>query len=332
MLTHLDLFSGIGGFALACEWAGIKTIGFVEIDKYCQNVLRKHWPAVPIVEDIRDVGKIKEIIANTQCVIRSRQAEGEVNRQGYGRDGTRTSLLQTTEQGEWGQSHQPVTLITGGFPCQPFSVAGKRGGMEDDRYLWPEMLNVIKEIMPRWVLGENVAGIVRMELDTCLSDLERIGYTTQAFIIPACAVNAPHRRDRVWIVGYTSSDGQPNTKARNRIEPRNQRSKKGQNQLCQPERASCVWEADVADIQYTQTSRQRRYGREILRNTESEGLNITSGKEWWAVEPELGRVAHGVSNRVDRLKALGNAIVPQVAYQIIKRIAQIEDTSRSCTG
>jgi len=380
MLTHLDLFSGIGGFALACEWAGIKTIGFVEIDKYCQNVLRKHWPAVPIVEDIRDVGKIKEIIANTQCVIRSRQAEGEVNRQGYGRDGTRTSLLQTTEQGEWGQSHQPVTLITGGFPCQPFSVAGKRGGMEDDRYLWPEMLNVIKEIMPRWVLGENVAGIVRMELDTCLSDLERIGYTTQAFIIPACAVNAPHRRDRVWIVAYDEQSISWRRRFPRDIGDKGRRTAETESESLQPtdrqthpsnSKSGSSVMADSTTGQSWQSPESKgredtgrgsqevaiaNAQRERLERTDTEGYSGTTGQssqhgqrewqaDWWATEPSVcgvvnglsdglykGRVATGIKNRVDRLKCLGNAIVPQVSYQIIKRIAQIEDTSRSCTG
>jgi len=140
------------------------------------------------------------------------------------------------------------------------------------------MLHVIEEIRPHWVLGENVAGIVRMELDTCISDLERIGYTTQAFIIPACAVNAPHRRDRVWIVAHSSLD---------RLE--------GQKSICEIRQASSTF----------------RY----------------SGKDWWAIEPELGRVAHGIPNRVDRLKCLGNAIVPQVAYQILKVIAEIEGNS-----
>lgn len=106
-----------------------------------------------------------------------------------------------------GDELEPVDLICGGFPCQPFSQVGKQRGKEDDRYLWPEMLRVIREVRPRWVLGENVAGIVRMALDTVLSDLESEGYSAQTFIIPACAVGAPHRRDRVWIVGHSKSVG-----------------------------------------------------------------------------------------------------------------------------
>ena len=155
-MRHLDLFSGIGGFALAARWVGWETVGFCEIEPYCQKVLRKNWPAVPIHKDIRDY------------------------------DG------------------QACDIITGGFPCQPYSVAGKRRGPEDDRALWPEMLRIISESTPTWVVGENVAGFVSMGLDSAIVDLEGIGYEVQSFIIPACAVDAKHRRDRVWIVAYAN--------------------------------------------------------------------------------------------------------------------------------
>ena len=156
-MFHLDLFSGIGGFHLAGEivWGdNFRTIAHVEIDPFCQKILKKHWPQVPIISDIKE----------------------------YKQDGT------------------AIDLLTGGFPCQPFSCAGKQRSKEDDRYLWPEMLRVISEVHPTWIIGENVAGIINMGLDQVLSDLENKGYTCQPFIIPACAVNAPHRRDRVWIV------------------------------------------------------------------------------------------------------------------------------------
>ena len=310
-LTHLDLFSGIGGFALAAQWAGFKTIGFVEIDKYCQKVLRKHWPDVPIVEDIREIEKIKEIMddppswAMRNDSKNKRQTIGQVNA-----SHNSSILCRTKRENRDTKSVQPVTLITGGFPCQPFSVAGKQRGKEDDRYLWPEMFNVIKEIRPAWVLGENVAGIVRMELDHCISDLEGIGYSTQAFVIPACAVNAPHRRDRVWIVAYSkrTRTWQDNGGLRQGFGRNGGRQK-----------------PVIANTQYAMPTRQRGYSREILRKPKSNRFNIASGKEWWAVEPELGRVAHGIPNRVDRLKCLGNAIVPQVAYQILKVIADIEN-------
>lgn len=168
MITHLSLFSGIGGIDLAAEWAGIHTIGQCEWAEYPTKVLEKHWPNVPRWKDIRTL----------------------TGDDFYERTGRRT-----------------VDIISGGFPCQPFSVAGKRRGKEDDRYLWPEMVRVIKELRPAWVVGENVAGIVRMALPDILSELEACGYRTRTFLIPACAVGARHRRYRVAIVGYSEYNG-----------------------------------------------------------------------------------------------------------------------------
>ena len=166
--THLSLFSGFGGLDIAAEMAGFQTVGQCEFADYPYKVLSKHWPDIPKWRDIRTL-------------------TGE---DFYAKTGLRT-----------------VDVISGGFPCQPFSVAGKRRGAEDDRYLWPEMLRVIEETNPTWVVGENVAGIVNLALDTVLSDLEDIGYETQAFVIPACATDAAHRRDRVAIVAHASIEG-----------------------------------------------------------------------------------------------------------------------------
>ena len=169
-LTHLSLFSGIGGLDLAAEWAGFRTVGQCEWADYPHAVLQKHWPDVPKWRDIRTLTK-----------------EGFRERTGL----------------------DAVTVVSGGFPCQPFSTAGKRRGKEDDRYLWPEMCRVISEIQPTWVVGENVAGLISMDLDTALSDLEGIGYACQTLVIPACAVDAPHRRDRCAILAHTNNPQTP---------------------------------------------------------------------------------------------------------------------------
>lgn len=258
-LTHLSLFSGIGGLDLAAEWAGFETVGQCEWADYPTKVLEKHWPTVPRWRDIRTL-------------------TGE---DFYARTGLRT-----------------VDVISGGFPCQPFSTAGKRKGKDDDRFLWPEMLRVIKELRPTWIVGENVAGIVTMELDRVLSDLEAIGYTVQAFIIPACAVDAPHRRDRVFILAYANGGA-----VRNDSE----------------DRKTPIREID-------QTLNAGLACREEKNGLDPQKPGVPASDICrWATEPDVGRVAHGVPYRVDRIRCLGNAVVPQQAYPIFTAIHDLEE-------
>lgn len=202
-----------------------------------------------------------------------------------------------------------VDLVSGGFPCQPFSSAGKRKGKEDDRWLWPEMFRVVKETKPRWVVGENVANFVGMALDETIADLESIGYEVQPFVIPACAVNAPHRRDRVWLVAHTDSYRQSgftiNENAESRKLVKNVSNSNGQN---------------------VQGSFFKKKSNRLKART------IPIPKLWEtrkSLLPQtvLCRTDDGIPNRVVRTKALGNAIVPQVAAQIFKAIKQIDAPS-----
>jgi len=296
--THLDLFSGIGGFALAAKWNGYRTVGFCDNEPYAQAVLKKHWPEVPCHKDIREVR---------------------------------------------GELYAGVTLLTGGFPCQPFSNAGKQRGKNDDRYLWPEMLRVIREARPTWIIGENVAGIVNMELDQVCADLEGQGYEVEPIIVPACAVDAPHRRDRIWIVAHSKLHG-------------NQRTEQGINAEadCLAEgfgtKNCSTWESIGTSKQQRRETEQRhddvadsvKQGREgrVHRREDSERESVDgysgcggtthgqSGEAIWLAEPNVGRVANGIPNRSHRLKGLGNAIVPQVASEIIRCINKIMEDNK----
>ena len=269
-LTHLSLFSGIGGLDLAAEWAGFRTVGQCEWADYPRAVLEKHWPGMPRWRDIRTL--------------------------------TKESFYEQT-------GLETVTVLSGGFPCQPFSTAGKRRGKDDDRYLWPEMLRVISEIRPRWVVGENVAGIVTLALDTVLSDLENIGYACQAVIIPACAVDAPHRRNRIALVAYSNSNGCVRS-----------------GQTPTERRSSDKKHSSVSESCYVSNTDNQRlqipgYEPGFPTVQQKDGTEFVG---WWAAEPDVGRVAHGVPNRVDRLRCLGNAVVPQQFFPVFDGIARIE--------
>ena len=319
-LTHLSLFSGIGGLDLAAEMAGMRTIGQCEWADYPRAVLEKHWPNLPRWRDIRTLTKESF----------------------YEKTGLRT-----------------VDVISGGFPCQPFSVAGKRGGKDDDRYLWPEMLRVIRELQPTWVIGENVPGIVNLALDTVSADLEAEGYETQCFIIPACGVDAPHKRYRVAIVahainrsGAVRRNGEfSDAEADGRKGPDHRRGEEGvfAGKRRKDESANrgvadgvrtevygtdsdaqsicCSRSTDgkMLDAEFTNcSSREReREAKQVPRATRR-ASRTHSAWENWPAEPDVGRVADGIPNRVDRLKCLGNAVVPQQFYPIFEAIAEIE--------
>ena len=259
-LTHLSLFSGIGGLDLAAEWAGFKTVGQCEYADYPYAVLQKHWPDVPRWRDIRTL-TAEDFYAKTRL--------------------------------------HTVDIISGGFPCQPFSVAGKQRGTADDRYLWPEMCRIVRELHPTWICGENVPNIKKLALDKVLADLEGEGYETATLHIPACGVGAWHRRERIAIMGYRKGVARDARKA-----------------IC------------TADTYADGKCSEGRGKEQVLRRGE---LPLPAGRacgadplgSMWAAEPGVGRVADGVPHRMDRLRCLGNAVVPQQFYPIFKAIAEV---------
>ena len=276
-LTHLSLFSGIGGLDLAAEWAGFQTVGQCEFADYPTKVLEKHWPDVPRWRDIRTLTKESF----------------------YERTGRRT-----------------VDVISGGFPCQPFSVAGKQRGKEDDRYLWPEMLRVIRELRPHCVVGENVPGIIRIAAGQVVKDLEQAGYHVVVLNFEAAAVGAWHRRSRVFFVASDDPDVADTDKRSMRNDGDNQRATAGEKH-----QTGDTGAGEVGAVYDTLRSGCQR----IKRGEKSPEL---ADGRCWAAEPGVGRVAHGISHRVDRLKCLGNAVVPQQAYPIFRAIADVERSMR----
>lgn len=329
-MTHASLFSGIGGFDLAAEWAGWQNVMHCEINPFCQTILKHYWPHATTYTDI-----------------------------------TKTDF--TIWRGR-------VDVLSGGFPCQPFSFAGQRQGTADPRHLWPEMLRAIREIKPKWVVGENVFGLVNwsngLVFQQVQADMESEGYQVQAYILPACAVNAPHRRDRVWFVAYTGGyghqPGQPKQDRPTQSQGQNQRHKW---QRVWPHRGrACATRATA----HTQSRRHRRlrntgetarppkgcqsfrgiYRLPFTTNTSSPRFkkqhttaqpNQPRYRSWmdfeqpngwqnFPTEPPICGRNDGISTELDRvtiskwrnesIKAYGNAIVPQVALQIFKSINQ----------
>jgi len=353
-LTHLSLFSGIGGLDLAAEAAGFVTVGQCEWADYPTKILERHWPDVPRWRDIRTLTKESF----------------------YEKTGLRT-----------------VDVISGGFPCQPFSVAGNQKGKEDDRYLWPEMLRVIRELNPRWVVGENVPGILRIAAWDVVSGLEREGFDTVVFDFEAAAVGALHRRERIAFVAHAESAerrgckpgihdgnrahaGRDKTPGRAFSPSENGRARpladacgkglQGIEQYGAPaeeerKSESCgsiskcgetfpYTNCDLGESWWSESKRQqRKTGIADGCNFISDSTSTVSDRRepcaeqtgWsgsadsrirlsgqWAIEPNVGRVAHGVPNRVDRLKCLGNAVVPQQFYPFFAAIAEIEQENK----
>ena len=344
MYQHLDLFSGIGGFSLGLEATGeFETVAFCDYDPFCQKVLRKHWENVPIYGDIKELTYEKL------------KANGINN----------------------------IDIITGGYPCQPFSVAGNKKGEQDPRHLWPEYFRLVQECRPTWVIGENVGGHIKLGLDTVLSDLESEGYSARTFSISASSVGANQQRERVWIVansndrlskqsneevrtGRNTFDNGNSDMANSNIERlegsnrslsseyerdkgrnshehsdekimANSSSERLERHRREYELREDSQEGKVSrsseDVANSERIRQQGPGKPIgPSNTKTDSNGKTSwfdhGSEreegWWDVEPNVGRVAHGIPHRVDRLKSLGNSLIPHIPYYIGQSIIQSE--------
>jgi DNA (cytosine-5)-methyltransferase 1 len=287
--THLDLFSGIGGFALAAHWAGFRTVGFCEIEPYAQRVLAKNFDAH--VPDALRRGHHWQQETTAPEQGSNGAHDGIPERSSY-----RPALFSDIRTLD-GTQFRGVDLITGGFPCQPFSCAGKRRGKEDDRHLWPEMLRVISEARPAWVLGENVAGIINMELDSVLSDLESLGYATRPFVIPACGIDARHRRNRVWIVAHAGSGRWEQGSTG--------REREVSTGACNESRQPCQDAESVADTERLGQSRSRKHERSLYAAAAGDweaDWPFSGGKgdgTKWLAEPDVGRVVDGLSLELD---------------------------------
>lgn len=315
-MRHGSLFSGIGGFDLAAEWMGWENVFHCEINPFGQKVLKYYWPNAISYEDIK-------------------QTDFTIHR---------------------GQ----IDVLSGGFPCQPFSTAGKRKGTDDDRHLWPEMLRAIREIQPRYVVGENVRGLTNwnggLVFDQVQTDLEAEGYEVTPFLLPACAVNAPHRRDRIWFVAYSVNGGH-STGRKEEAESRElSRINRPEMVSSEPDGtsiSSVTSDTTNTGIEGMRPERENEiYGFRDASNTQDSGLstrsvrpkkeqfrgrNITMGSRQWDGFPTQSPVCSrndGLSSRLvgitfskhrqESIMAYGNAIVPQVAFEIFKVIQEMD--------
>jgi DNA (cytosine-5)-methyltransferase 1 len=300
-MKHGSLFSGIGGFDLASEWMGWENVFHCELNDFGKKVLKYYWPKSISYDDI-----------------------------------TKTDF--TIHRGR-------IDILTGGFPCQPYSTAGKRLGKEDERHLWPEMLRAIREIQPRWIVGENVLGLVNwnggLVFEEVQADLENQGYEVQPFILPAVSVNAPHRRDRVWFVAYSTCSSKRTNELRG-LRPEDGEIEREGSQTFYDAIRSNGFNGNVANTdskgQQTFNNKKRFMGKES--RTKAFGGNSPESvytKQRWDNFPTQSPICNGndgISNRLDgitfskwrneSIKAGGNAIVPQVVLQIFKAIELYE--------
>ncbi len=297
-MRHGSLFSGIGGFDLAAEWMGWDNIFHCEWAEFPRKILHHYWPEAISYADI-----------------------------------TKTDF--NVHKGA-------IDVLTGGFPCQPYSAAGKRKGKDDDRHLWPYMLRAIREIRPRWVVGENVFGLTTWNggvvLEEVCAELEAEGYAVQPFIIPACAIGAPHRRDRVWIVAYAESVGlgeRQQEAGRERAE----RQQQGSQVRCGSATTSQEWIVAYSNLH----GRNERNGNDEVnagqgRQYAQRDIEQADIQDYWHIFPTQSPICGGDDGipaeldgitipkwRRESIKGYGNAIVPQVALQIFKTIQQMED-------
>ena len=304
-MTHGSLFSGIGGIDLGFEWAGIETKWQVEIDPYCRELLSKRFPNAKQFEDVKTVGK---------------------------------------------HNLEKVDIVSGGFPCQDISIAGRGKGLEGERSgLWTELHRVISELRPRFAFIENVPMLTIRGGVRVIADLAEIGYDAEWQIVGADDVGAWHRRKRIWIVAYLSNTGHTESQRRDETSERQQSQRRGSarskpsplysdvpdtgSERLEGHRGECELGESSEEIKVsrggnvadTNGSRVKRKGKlsepTAQEGTCRSGYNGRTG--FWSVEPNVGRVAHGIPKRVDRLKGLGNAVVPHIPYIIGKRLKEL---------
>ena len=327
----LDLFSGIGGFALGLERAGMETVAFCEYDEKARLVLNKHWPDVPMYNDVK--------------TLTGEQLE---------KDGI-----------------TDIGLICGGYPCQSFSTAGKRKGQADDRYLWPEFFRLVKEIRPTWIIAENVAGHINLGLEDVLADLESEGYNVQTFLIPACAVDAFHRRDRVWIVAHSNAKCGASAKQKRQHEGAEDSSGSGANGLDaradvahseklqrdgggehsqQSKRQIPESGISGGSINVAHPSSKRQQGQGINERSSNTTEDKTRQASWfingserrsqpgnWLPEPSVGKLADGIPARLERDRLNADERWLQVSRQkdaggILRELRDYRDTLRPSQG